>query len=184
MSKSIKFQVGFAILVFLWGGATARFQVFPWSALQPLEKEISEFIKGDVSEQTKITDKISNDLSFRPSRQLFDFTTINHREYNKVKIPNLRSRRDLPEFYTSSQNLPLSGYRFIFGSFDFETHIHGGILLDQNNNLIQTWVIDEDAIKRALLAETAQDGVERIHKQPARRLPQGVEIFPRRFDNF
>ncbi len=165
-------------MVFIWGVATARFQVFPWSVLQPIEKEISEFIQGDVSEETKISEKISNDLSFRPSRQLFDFTSNNGRAYQQIDIPDLKSRRELPRYYLSEQIQPLPGYRFIFGSFDYKTHLHGGILLDQHNNLVQTWVVDEAGIQEVLKKETAKDGAERIHKPPARRLPQGVDIFP------
>ncbi len=167
-----------ALIFFVWGGATVRYQKFPWSVINPIEQEIKAFIQGDVSENTKISEKIANDLSLRPSRQLFDYASNNSRVYLDIKIPELKDRRVPPGLYLSRKNQHLEGYRFIFGTFDFTAHLHGGILLDQQNRVVNTWVVDEDAIKAAVQADSAKTGSKQKYQPPARRLPQGVEIFP------
>jgi hypothetical protein len=165
-------------LFFIWGITTVRYHVFPWDYLSPIDKEISNFVAGDASEQTGLGEKISNDLSFRPSRQLFDYQWDTDRAYSILDVPGLKSRRDLPRVFVDQGHLQLPGFRFIFGTFDFDNHLHGAILLDPGNQVINTWVVDEEAIQNALELQTQGDGIVRQHKAPSRRLPQGVEIFP------
>ena len=142
-----------------------------------MEQEIAAFVAGDVSEQTGLGEKISNDLAFRPSRQLFDYRWNSGRSYTDIDVPGLRSRRDRPRLFIDTETPPMAGYRLIFGTFDFESHLHGAILLDPDQRLVNTWVVDEDAIKDALKEASRQDGVSRTHKPPERRLPQGLEVF-------
>jgi hypothetical protein len=177
-TRFLKFAVIFFVVSFLWGTVSARYQKFPWSIIHPVEQEIREFIQGDTSENTKITEKIANDLSLRPSRQLFDYATDNSRLYKEITIPGLKERRALPILFSPGNDRRQDGYRFIFGSFDFTTHLHGGILLDRNNTVVNTWVVDEEAIKQVIQSATDRDGIERKYKPAARRLPQGVEVLP------
>ena len=86
-----------ALAFFGWGYAMVRFQVFPWQHLQPIEREIIEFIKGAPGEETKVTEKIVNDLNIRPSRQLYDYQASADRDYRRVPIDGLRERRQLPQ---------------------------------------------------------------------------------------
>ena len=163
---------------FAWGAATVRFQVFPWQFLSPITSDVREFVKGDVSEKTGLVEKISNDLAIRPSRQLYDHELESGRPYVELQIPDLNPRRQLPEVYVDSQTPPLDGYRFVFGTFDFDSHLHGGILLDPEFRVVQQWVVDEEQILDALRKEEEQTGKKINHKPPERRLPQGVQLLP------
>ena len=168
--------LGSALLFFAWGVATAQFKWFPWSLIAPIEQEIREFVQGDASEQTGITEKLANDLSIRPSRQLFDYQPNPSRDYVEFPIPRLKDRRDAPRLFVNDNGGYLKGYRFIFGSFDFDTHLHGAILLNPDNELVNYWVVDEDHIKKTIQAERADNPDVAKYKPAARRLPQGVIV--------
>ena len=181
MSRFLKLNLLCAGVFFVWGCVTVKYAVFPWQLIAPIEKEINDFIEGDTSEKTGLTEKITNDLSFRPSRQLFDYQISKFRAYQQVRIPSTKTRRLSPNISTPlGDGEPLPGYRFIFGSFDFKNHLHGGILLDQSNKVINTWVVDEENIKLAIESEVQQSTQGKNpppqYKPPERRLPQGVII--------
>lgn len=163
---------------FSWGVLTVRYHVFPWNWIDPLARDVSEFVRGDTSEKTGLVEKIANDLSLKPSRQLYDYSVDSQREYQKLEIPGLNDRRELPEIYVDEQSPPLQGFRFVFGTFDFESHLHGAILLDPQFRVVNTWVVDENAILEALEEAAKKGGKALKHKPPERRLPQGVVIFP------
>ena len=174
MRKILLISYVVAMLFFAWGYAMVRFQAFPWQYIQPIEKEIIDFVKGAAGEDTKITEKIANDLNIRPSRQLYDYQANPNRAYSRVEIDNLRDRRESPQVFATSEQLP--GYRFIYGTFDYNDSLHAGILLDQHNNVIHRWIIDQDQLIEEVKRKSAEDGIERKLKSPNRRLPQGLEV--------
>ncbi len=163
-----------ATLFFAWGYAMTRFQVFPWSWVAPIEQEILAFVKGADGEENKVTDKIVNDLNIRPSRQLYDYQASSDRSYSLVEIEGLRSRRQSPQLFSTHKQL--EGYRFIYGTFDYSDTLHAGILLDENNQLIHRWTIDQKALKEIITQKNKQDGGDRKLKPANLRLPQGLEV--------
>jgi outer membrane protein assembly factor BamB len=163
-----------AVIFFGWGYAMVRFQVFPWTYIQPIEQDVLAFVKGADGETTKVTEKIANDLNIRPSRQLYDYQANPNREYSDVEIEGLNSRRALPQVFTTDNQA--KGYRFIYGTFDYTDSLHAGILLDQNNKVIHRWIIDQEELQDIVSRKNSEDGGNRKLKSANRRLPQGLEV--------
>ena len=163
-----------AVIFFGWGYAMVRYHVFPWSVVEPIEQEIRAFVKGADGEDTKVTEKIVNDLNIRPSRQLYDYQATPQRDYSRVQIEGLRPRRQLPQLYSSGKEL--KGFRFIYGTFDYSDSLHAGILLDENNQVIHRWTIDQQALKKIVAQKNSTDDGERKLKPANLRLPQGLEV--------
>ena len=165
-----------AMVFFAWGYAMVRFQVFPWAILFPIEQEIVAFVKGAEGEQTKVTEKIANDLNIRPSRQLYEYQANPDRRYRRLNIEGLNSRRQQPQVFVSDRKAP--GYIFVYGTIDYVDSLHAGILLDIDGNVIHRWIIDQQALKEIVARKNAEDGGDRKLKSPNRRLPQGLELLP------
>ena len=174
MRKLLLVSYVIAVLFFAWGYSMVRFQIFPWKYVAAVENDIMAFIKGADGEETKVTDKIINDLNIRPSRQLYEYQETVGRPYNLLDLKNIKSRRLQPKIFSSEHQTP--GYRFIYGTFDYEDSLHAGILLDENNNLVHRWIVDQDKLQDLVDKQNQKDGQNRKLKSPNRRLPQGLEV--------
>ena len=82
----------------------------------------------------------------------------------------------MPHLYTTDGQA--RGYRFIYAAFDWDDAMHGAILLDENNNVVHRWIVDQQAMGEFFKQLTEQDGQPRTLNPPNRRLPQGFEILP------
>ena len=123
----------FALFFAGLGVIVGKYEVFPYSIL----KDIQNFLAGDPTEDTDFFDKIKNDLGIHPERFLHSVSPAPDREFVELKLDGLKSRRELPRlFLTSGQP---AGYRVIFGAFDFEEHLWGGILLDHRGDVVHRW---------------------------------------------
>ncbi len=165
-----------ALIFFGWGYAMVRYQAFPWQYFYPLEQNVIAFVQGDPDEKTDLVEKIKNDIDARPSRQLHDYVKNPDRNYQRVSIPNLRSRRLDPLVYSTEQKLP--GFRFFFGTMDFNEYLHGAVLFDQNDQLVHTWVLDQEKLLKRLEQDNKVNNKNIKIKPASRRLPHGVDVFP------
>jgi len=60
----------------------------------------------------------------------------------ELAIPGTKSRRDPALVYTDPEQA--GGYRAVFGAFDFEETLWGGILLDPQGEVVHTWRLSTD----------------------------------------
>ena len=169
---------------FGWGFCAGTLHLFPGNILIPIKNDIIAFIQGGGYNKKSIAEKLANDLGLRPERMLARKTPQNQRNYQAVSVEGLKKRRQAPLIFTNdlqSRNTGIpSGYLFIWGAFDFDDHLHGGILMDEKGNVIHHWVPDEknfiseiNAYNKTLLKK---DRIE--YDPPQGRFPHGVVVFP------
>jgi hypothetical protein len=147
------------IAAFIGGICIYSSQRWPY----PLIKQIEDYIRGAEGEQTNLIEKISNDLNFKPARLISEANTrtrvgSEHRELTGLP---LNPRRAKPKIFLS-ENAPL-GYRVIYGTFDFEKHLSGAILLDPTGRVANVW-------------QVSQEDVPWHHDADANVFPHGFEI--------
>ena len=176
MKKLILISYLVALVFFAWGYAMVRYQAFPWQYFYAVEQDIIKYIQGGQQEKTSLTEKVANDLNVRPSRLLYEYHANEGRDYARMEMQGLKSRRQNPHLYVTDRQAP--GFKFIYAAFDYEDAMHAGILLDENNEIVHRWVVDQGLMKEFIDRQNDADGGNRKLKPPNRRLPQGFEILP------
>ena len=127
------------VVSFIWGVATIRNQVFPYQLL----RQIADFVDGADGEATSVLEKFASDHGGRPGRFIYEFESVRPlRELAPLSISGLRQRRAAPRIFLSS-DAP-EGHRALFGAFDFEETLWGGILLDPEGRVVRRWPLSTD----------------------------------------
>lgn len=128
-----------AIVFVGWGIAIGKYQVFPYHLL----KEVQDFLEGhSLGKDTSATDKLINDLGLEPRRYMRQYPINAKAEAIPVKVPGLKKRRESPLVFVSPAHR--SGYRVVFGAFDFEDAFWGGVLLGPTGETLHTWQLSTD----------------------------------------
>ena len=149
-----------AIGFMVWGIIVGKYQVFPYQIL----KEVQDFIQGHpLGEDTSVIDKIVNDIGFIPRRYQTTYPLNAEEGTHFIEVPDLKSRRDKPLVFISADHQ--SGYRAIFGAFDFENAFWGGILLSPTGEILHTWKLSTDF----LTTSTVKDQLKILY---------GLHLFP------
>ncbi len=153
-----------------------KYKVFPWRYVSAIERDIAAFIRGDIEESTRTIGKIANDLNIRPSRHIFKYATNLERTYIPLEIKGLNSRRSQPQIFSSG--LESSGYKLIYGIFDYADSLHATILLDQNNEIVHRWIVDQDALSNLVEQQNTANGTTMQFRPESRSLSLGLEVLP------
>lgn len=118
------------------------YHVFPFQFI----KEIKAYIDGHpLGKVTSFVDKILNDVGIQPRRFLWLYPDNAKQGAKFLEIPGLKIRRDKPLVYISRDHQ--SGYRAIFGAFDFVDAFWGGVLLSPTGKILHTWKLSTDHLK-------------------------------------
>jgi hypothetical protein len=147
------------LAAFLLGIYTYDKRLWPYLLIQKIEK----FFSADSSQNVSLSEKILNDMDFKPTRQLVDSdarisVTGEHRELAGLPI---NPRRENPRIFLSNE--APRGYRLIYGVFDFRDTRCGVIMLDPNGNLVHVWHV-------------SQEDLDWEHRPDANVYPHGFEI--------
>lgn len=127
-----------ALVIFFYGFAVARFKLFPYAFLESKIQEIQAFAAGDsLEQQTTIIEKLKSDTGFAPLRFTYGVPDGLYEGHTPLKVPGLKSRRDLPHIFIDDQKP--SGYRVIVGAMDFEDSFWGALLISPEGEAIHTW---------------------------------------------
>jgi hypothetical protein len=176
MKKLLLVSYLVALVFFIWGYAMVRYEAFPWQYFFPVEQEIIAYIQGGSAEKTSLREKVVNDLDVIPTRLLYEYSASADRDYVRMDVEGLKSRRERP--YLFSSDAQMKGYRFIFAAFDFEDSMQAAILLDSSNNIVHRWIVDQNAMAAFFRQQNMLDNGNRKMKSQSSRLPQGFEILP------
>jgi hypothetical protein len=127
-----------AMVFFIWGAASAVFQVFPYSVM----KSVQSFVQGDPDENLSVIQKLQNDLGGTPTRMLRSFAPEEKAGFEEVVLDGLRARRDRPRLriLPSAPN----NYRLMVGAFDFERAFWGAILMDPHGQVLHRWLMNAE----------------------------------------
>lgn len=169
-----------ALFFFGWGFFAGEYETFPGSTFKQIRDEIVAFVRGGESNKKSILKKLTNDMGIRPERMLVQPEERKIREYRNLEINGLKERRYLPLLFMDSEEVFPSGYLLVWGAFDFEMHLHGGILIDENGTVMHSWVPDEDAFVSEVNEynkKIADKGKEVDYKPPQGRFPHGLVIY-------
>ncbi|MEM8667916.1 MAG: arylsulfotransferase family protein [Planctomycetota bacterium] len=131
-----------ALVCICYGYKVGNDQWWPYGIVE----EINGFIEGHPeAAPTTTLEKIINDVGGKPARKLVDYTAESafpDRSYRGVDIPSMNSRRLAPLVFLDGEKAA-SGLRVIYGSFDFEDGLNGAVLLDEDGEIIHTWIVNE-----------------------------------------
>jgi hypothetical protein len=139
-----------AVAFFSWGFVAGEYKVFPWSKIDPVRNEIAAYVQGGGANRKTIREKIANDAGLRPERMLAKFAIDGSRDYKPVKVEGLKQRRMQPLMYFSGEQPFSSGYLLVWGCFDFEDHMQGGVLLNNQGEVVHRWMPHEQSIRAAV----------------------------------
>lgn len=122
-------------------------------------------------------------MGMKPRRQIVNFKKSPTRQYREIKVPDTKSRRG-PALVYEQPGRQMPGYRFFTGAFDFNNYLHGGILLNEKNEIVHYWTADDSAIlqkikaanKEAKAAANGAEYVVRKAKSERNKNPHGSEI--------
>ncbi|MDH3588067.1 MAG: arylsulfotransferase family protein [Gammaproteobacteria bacterium] len=148
-----------------------QFQVFPYALIKSAHSDLTAFVKGHAAEETTVLGKFLNDINLKPERQLVDFEPQHDRAYHNVQIDGLRARRALPLVHSVTGKYE-SGYRFIFGTFDFREHLHGAVLIDDTDTVVHRWILRDDDRERTLA-----EAQRKTYTPQVLKFPHGIELF-------
>lgn len=185
--KYIRYISGFFLIVvfsFGWGFCAGEFHIFPGNILKQIKNDITAFIQGGGYNKKSITEKLANDLGLRPDRQLAKKAPQKQKNYQPLSLEGLKKRRQAPLIFTNDlqngNNVIPSGYLFIWGAFDFTNHLHGGILINDEGNVVHQWVPNEKDFVSEIndYNEALKKNMEIEYKPPQTRFPHGVVVFP------
>jgi len=163
-----------------WGYTSVHWGVYPGKAVIDLFADVTRFVKGDVEEETNLFEKIANDMGGDPERQMIAYHGMTNGHYRKLVHDDFRPRRMAP--LVDLQPGAAEGYRFLFGVMDFKQHIHGALLLDPSGEIVHTWHLTEDALKKNVKQYTDLKSEQRPNDKAyeyfdaLNRLPQAVEV--------
>ncbi len=163
------------LAVFSWGYFSSEYEFFPWQVIDP----VRSFIEGYGPHSKTPIEKIKHSLGIRPERMLEKLEKNSDREYATVEADSLRERRLDPLLYKEADAYP-PGYLLIWGAFEFEESLHGGILLDESGELVHRWLPDKEAIVEAIdvYNENRGPGEEKKSYTTPIDLPQGISLYP------
>ena len=133
---------------------------------------IHQFITGGAGEDLSIHEMIANDLDLKPNRHIatagdqvgswmHNAKSLVTDEHEELEGLDLRDRRLNPRMFLA--DTAASGYRLIYGAFDFKDGLHGAILLDHKGNIVNQWLL-------------SQEGVPWDHQPDANVFPHGLMI--------
>ncbi|HOP48063.1 MAG TPA: arylsulfotransferase family protein [Desulfobacteraceae bacterium] len=168
-----------AVIFFSWGFFAGEYETFPGSTVKQIRDEFVAFVKGGEVNKKSIVEKLANDMGIRPERLLVRPEEKRKGEYQNLEIGGLKKRRSLPQIYMDKGKAFPSGYLIVWGAFDFETHLHGAILIDENGTVIHKWVPDEEAFVSEVKEYNKKlpKGKEVEYKPPQGRFPHGLVIY-------
>jgi len=172
------------VILFGWGYSAGEFGIFPGKPIKQILSDINAFIQGGRHNKKSIAEKVANDLKLRPERMLSKFKKTSQRDYKKIIIEGLKSKRSNPLVYFDSspdadKAFP-KGYILIWGAFDFKNHLHGGILINDKGEVVHKWIPSEENIVSAINVynekhPTIKGKIE--YKPPQGRFPHGLAVF-------
>ncbi|MFO7850235.1 MAG: arylsulfotransferase family protein [Spirochaetia bacterium] len=163
------------IAVFSWGYFSSEYEFFPWQLIDP----VRSFIEGYGPHSKTVTEKVKHALDIRPERMLEELEKSGGREYADVRTEGLRERRLDPQLYKEEGAFP-EGYLLIWGAFDFEENLHGGVLLNADGEVVHRWLPDREAIEEEIEAynkNRPRDQEKKSYKTII-DLPQGISLYP------
>ena len=169
------------VFFFSWGFVAGEYEKFPGPAMQQIQSEVVAFVKGGEANKKSIVEKLANDMGIRPGRMLVRPEKDKKRGYETLEINGLKERRSLPLVFMEREKAFPSGYLLVWGAFDFETHLHGAILIDEKGSVVHKWIPDEDALISEVNEynkKIAERGKRVEYKPPQGRFPHGIVIFP------
>jgi hypothetical protein len=150
------------MLAFGYGVAVMEFELWPYAPL----RAVKDFVQGDVSENTSLFQKLTNDADILPVRHMHDVGSgmlAQRRLRPAVNASGkaFRERRDDVLVYSTAE----SGAWLIYGVFDFEEALHGAILVDASGTIKKAWIY-------------SQAGVEWSDAPDTRAVSHGFELLP------
>ena len=170
-----------SVLFFTWGFLTVECKVFPWSIVSPIKDDAAAFLRGGGANKKTVFEKIANDACLKPERMLVEYERTDGRAYEALLVRGLKKRRHPPLVYVRDKNEIPEGYLFVWGCFDFQSHLFGALLLGRDGRVLHRWVPDEnDMIEKVEACNGAMtDKDKRIaYVPPEVRFPHGMVVFP------
>lgn len=123
----------------VWGFSASRYKMPPYTTFT----EIADFLEGhDLGNDVSFWGKVLNDFDVRPDRFIWNYPPAILDRTKPITLNNIRERRQQPYMYLNSEHQ--QGYRAIFGAFDFESALWGGLLMNGLGEIIHTWDLSTD----------------------------------------
>tara|TARA_Y100000996_G_scaffold400931_1_gene371384 strand:- start:2134 stop:2769 length:636 start_codon:yes stop_codon:yes gene_type:complete len=145
MEKLSKYSIIYLllILVFSWGIAVGKFEIFPYKLIRSISKEIIKIYKndGEIVEIT-ISERIKNDLGLFPSKHIVEFNSdIENSKELDLKFDTRRlSKPIIKNFMDQNDLLDLGkGYLLVQGFMDFKNSLYGSFLINLDGKIINQW---------------------------------------------
>jgi DNA-binding beta-propeller fold protein YncE len=161
------------VLSFAWGYAAIQYQLFPAKILLSAEN----FARSILFESPDPVSPNSNE-SGTPDNlelQLTKYRSRDGRGYQDIDIPGLKNRVRGPQLYSGSSSG--GGYRFFYGTFDFDRALHGAILINDRNQVIHQWALSESSLEQLSGNNQVRESGPDTPGRPESRWPQGIAVF-------
>lgn len=144
IQKFAAFYVALALAI-IYGYSVGRFQLFPYSAVEPLVQDFQQFSQGDTMEkESTILDKLKNDFGLSPERLTYLYPE--HAAKNAIKSGHstLDHRDEEPLIFVQADHR--KGYRTIVGALDLADSFWGALLINQDGEIIHSWSLSTEHI--------------------------------------
>ena len=130
----------FALVLYVGGVASMLFSIWPAPAL----REVYLYVTDNRWETQSFSERWRNDLGLVPYRLLTRDAggAPKGDGFKRLDVANLRDRREQPQLSLSPDRKPK--LTFIYGVFDFDTALHGAILIDENGKVVHQWKLAEN----------------------------------------
>ena len=145
MEKFAKYSLIYLllILVFSWGAAVGKYEIFPYKLIRSISKEIIKFYKndGEIREIT-ISERIKNDLGLFPSKHIVEFNSdIENSKELKLKFDSRRLSKPIIKNFMDQNDLSDlgKGYLLVQGFMDFENSLYGSFLINLDGKILNQW---------------------------------------------
>ena len=129
-----------AMLFAAWGFAVAAYQVFPWSAIEPIKSDLEGFFGGvEEGEQLTLVDKIANDFFDRDTRFAGRAAIAKTKGLALAPLTDpqgiMATMEIEPQFYSSHDD----GYYLVQSLLNGPDAKFGGLLFDARGTLIRAY---------------------------------------------
>lgn len=136
-----------ALLCVALGFVIGHAEIWPYKLVMSIRSEIA-YLKSD------LTDGVDRFLVDYEAEDDSRFQTLDSPYFPPEHAPALTADGAEP------------GYRLLFGAFDFDPPAHAALLLDENNEVVHVWRLNEDAIRQGQ------------PRKDANKFPHGMEVLP------
>ena len=148
MNKIQKLGLFYVVVlsIFSYGYGVGRFQLFPYSYLEPLVQDFEAFAEGDATEKkTTVMEKLKNDLGISPERWIHPYPAVAVEGAAPREYADFSRRAEAPYVFVDPQHQ--EGYRVVAGVMNLPENLWGAVLLDSKGEVKHSWQLTTRHLK-------------------------------------